>query len=62
MRADSGSLQFSLRGYSQQCSAFAGNDANARGGDSNSANTVAVPTADETEIYYLTPGRVNIRV
>jgi len=64
LRADSGSLQFNLRGDSQQGSSSADNGANARGnGDNNSANTVAVPAADdETEIYYLTPGRVNLRV
>lgn len=66
LRADSGCLQFSLRGDGQ-AGGQAGNafaQANGQGSDSatlSSATDLALPD-EGSEIYYVTPGRVNLRV
>ena len=68
LRADSGSLQFNLRGDGQQNASAQNNNGQASSG--NKANSYAVGNEDESalvaasseETYYLTPGRVNLRV
>jgi len=72
LRADPGSLQFSLGGQSGQTGNSSGQTANSylpntsSGSNSGTAQDLttdlsALPT-DASEIYYLTPGRVNLRV
>ena len=68
LQADAGSLQFSLRGDGQQ-GQFAQNqtDQNAHSFLSQDASGASATDADDaalgsTETYYITPGRVNLRV
>jgi|GEM_PF-1541281 len=69
LRADPGCLQFSLRGDGQANTT--GANANGNGGaSSNAQNETALAAAEsgesaageDAEIYYITPGRVNLRV
>jgi flagellar hook-length control protein FliK len=67
LRADSGSLQFSLSGQSGNTSGQTAEDSNAgksSGRDDFSDTTGALSSisTDTTETYYLTPGRVNFKV
>jgi hypothetical protein len=69
LRADPGSLQFSLGGQQQPGGGFAGaQSGNSSGGASADTSSGAVPASDalvlpiEAEIYYLTPTGVNIKV
>jgi flagellar hook-length control protein FliK len=69
LRADSGSLQFSLGGQSGSSSGqTAANSSNSSGTNDNTAASptdttlTADATTDSTETWYVTPGRVNIRV
>jgi len=65
--ADSGSLQFSLRGDGQQASSSFNQETTNRSNSNLTTNTPDVnnpdlPASFATETYYLTPGRVNIRI
>jgi flagellar hook-length control protein FliK len=65
LRADPGSLQFSLGGQSGGSSGQTANSSSQTSGNSTATNLALDPalvTADQTETYYLTPGRVNLRV
>jgi hypothetical protein len=63
LRADSGSLQFSLGGKSGNSSGQLANNSAQSFGNSTTQNLVAdTTTSDQTETYYVTPGRVNLRV
>jgi hypothetical protein len=74
LRADPGSLQFSLgnqagNAFGQSAGNSSGQTSNqTSGGDSQSGTTsdlatnLAAISSDTTETYYLTPGRVNLRV
>ena len=65
LRADSGSLQFNLRGDGQTGGSFGQTADNSSGfsGDGASSNATPLPVlADAAETYYLTPGGVNMRV
>lgn len=68
LQADAGCLQFSLRGDGQQ-NASTQNEAGGRSSGSSSSALLAVSEAEgheagatESETYYITPGRVNLRV
>lgn len=68
LRADSGSLQFNLRGDGQQNASAQNNDGQASAGNgrggfaaaNDGSEALAANAAEET--YYITPGRVNLRV
>jgi hypothetical protein len=66
LRADSGSLQFNLRGDGQNGGSFAQNNnaPNNNGNNDSSSSTSSILPAvvDVPETYYLTPGGVNMRV
>ncbi|MDX2028023.1 MAG: flagellar hook-length control protein FliK [Alphaproteobacteria bacterium] len=61
LRADSGSLQFSLSGQSGNSSGQMA-DETGNGKPSAEATPVAEATHDAPETWYLTPGRVNMKV
>ena len=66
LRADSGSLQFNLRGDGQTGGSFnqtANNSSGSSSGSTSSNAQTSLPVfADQAETYYLTPGGVNMRV
>jgi flagellar hook-length control protein FliK len=69
LRADPGSLQFSLGGQSNnssgQTAAKDGSGGDASGNTASDASASGTPldvSASSDEIYYLTPGRVNLKV
>ena len=65
LRADSGSLQFNLRGDGQTGGGFgqtAGNQSGIMPAAHRRSATSLTTLADAAEIYYLTPGGVNMRV
>jgi flagellar hook-length control protein FliK len=69
LRADAGSLQFSLRGDGQQGSFASNTGDNSQSGAAQTASAALgntddtdTTTSDGVETYYLTPGRVNLRV
>jgi len=64
LRADPGSLQFSLGGQGGNASGQPANEGSSKSSGNNTTQNVAADlvAADSIETYYVTPGRVNLRV
>ncbi|MFY9288443.1 MAG: flagellar hook-length control protein FliK [Alphaproteobacteria bacterium] len=62
LRADPGSLQFSLSGQAQQNKDQGNGKTSSGKGEPQMDAALELATVAETETYYVTPGRVNLRV